>query len=227
MASLIIVGCSAHGRVVLDIFRASGFEVIAGWIDDAAHFQGTEVEGLPVLGKIADLPVLRDRLGPLQLVAAIGDNFTRAQVSRRILDQVPDCQLAVAIHPNAIVALGCVLGPGTVVAAGAIINPGVKIGEGCIINTRVSVDHDCTVEAYASLAPGAVVGGDAVIGEGAAIGIGAVVANGVKIGSQSVIGAGAVVVRSIPSDVIAYGIPARVIRSRQPDERYLTSHLSR
>ena len=225
MASLIIAGCSAHGRVVLDIFRASGCKAIAGWIDDAEHLQGTEVEGLPVLGRISDLSGLRARLGPLELLAAIGDNYTRVQVSRRILDQVPDCHLAVARHPSAIIAPGCVLGHGSVVAAGAIIGPGVKIGAGCIINTRASVDHDGIMKDFSSLAPGVVLGGDAVIGEGAAVGIGAIVANGVEIGAWSVIGAGAVVVRSIPDDVIAYGVPARVIRARQPAEPYLTAHL--
>lgn len=46
------------------------------------------------------------------------------------------------------------------------------------------------------------------------IGAGSIVTAGVRIGSGSVIGAGSVVTRDIPSQSIAAGAPARVIRSR-------------
>jgi acetyltransferase-like isoleucine patch superfamily enzyme len=36
------------------------------------------------------------------------------------------------------------------------------------------------------------------------------------------VGAGAVVVDDVPDAVVAYGAPARVVRSRDPDEPYLS-----
>ncbi len=45
------------------------------------------------------------------------------------------------------------------------------------------------------------------------IGGGAIICPGVTIGDRSVIGAGSVVTRSIPADVVAAGNPCRVIRS--------------
>jgi acetyltransferase-like isoleucine patch superfamily enzyme len=53
------------------------------------------------------------------------------------------------------------------------------------------------------------------------IGSGVIVTDGVKIGHGSVIAAGAVVTSDIPSNVIAAGIPAKVIRSiekKEPDK---------
>jgi acetyltransferase-like isoleucine patch superfamily enzyme len=50
------------------------------------------------------------------------------------------------------------------------------------------------------------------VGELAWIGVGATVSDGRAIGKRALIGAGAVVVRDIPDDVVAYGVPARVIR---------------
>lgn len=41
---------------------------------------------------------------------------------------------------------------------------------------------------------------------------------GVTIGERAVIGAGSVVTRDIPSDVIAAGNPARVIRALPPED---------
>ena len=55
---------------------------------------------------------------------------------------------------------------------------------------------------------------DITIGDGVWIGAGVIVLPGVKIGDRSVIGAGAVVTRDIPSESIAVGVPARVIKSR-------------
>ena len=51
-----------------------------------------------------------------------------------------------------------------------------------------------------------------LIGEDVWIGGGAIVCPGVKIGNRSVIGAGSVVTKDIPDDVIAAGNPCRVIK---------------
>jgi acetyltransferase-like isoleucine patch superfamily enzyme len=55
---------------------------------------------------------------------------------------------------------------------------------------------------------------DITVGDDVWIGAGVIVLPGVKIGDRCVIGAGAVVTRDIPSESIAAGVPARVIRSR-------------
>ena len=49
---------------------------------------------------------------------------------------------------------------------------------------------------------------------GVTIGAGATVIDSLTIGRNSVIGAGSVVTKDIPPDVVAYGAPARVIRKK-------------
>jgi acetyltransferase-like isoleucine patch superfamily enzyme len=56
------------------------------------------------------------------------------------------------------------------------------------------------------------------VGRGAWIGIGATIIDRVRIGEYSVVGAGAVVVSDIPAGVVAYGVPATVIREATADE---------
>ncbi len=51
-----------------------------------------------------------------------------------------------------------------------------------------------------------------VIGDDVWVGGGAIICPGVTIGSRSVIGAGSVVTRDIPDDVVAAGNPCRVLR---------------
>lgn len=61
-----------------------------------------------------------------------------------------------------------------------------------------------------------------VVGDNVWIGGGVSVLPGVTIGSNTVIGAGSVVNRDIPSDVLAAGNPCRVIRTLTEEELYGT-----
>lgn len=53
--------------------------------------------------------------------------------------------------------------------------------------------------------------GAVTIGDGAWIGARAIIMPGVTIGAGSVVGAGSLITKSIPPDVVAYGVPARVM----------------
>jgi serine O-acetyltransferase len=54
------------------------------------------------------------------------------------------------------------------------------------------------------------------IGDNVTIGSGAKVLGGIEIGNNVTIGANAVVTKSLPDNVIAAGIPARIIRTLEP-----------
>jgi len=58
-----------------------------------------------------------------------------------------------------------------------------------------------------------------VLGDNVWLGGGVIVLPGVSIGDNSVIGAGSVVTKDVPANVIAVGNPARVIRAVPDDER--------
>jgi len=60
--------------------------------------------------------------------------------------------------------------------------------------------------------------GDIVIEDNVWLGLHVCVMDGVTIGRGAIVGAGAVVTQDIPPYAIAAGVPARVIRSRQPGE---------
>ncbi len=57
------------------------------------------------------------------------------------------------------------------------------------------------------------------IGDDVWVGGGSIILPGVTIGSRTVIGAGSVVTRDIPDDVVAAGNPCRILRSLEPGER--------
>lgn len=80
----------------------------------------------------------------------------------------------------------------------------VLVASGCKILT---VNHDERPSKRGIVCPKSV-----RIKQGAWLGAGATVLPGVTIGENSIIGAGAVVTKDIPDNVIAVGFPAKVIR---------------
>lgn len=58
------------------------------------------------------------------------------------------------------------------------------------------------------------------VGNNVWIGAGATILAGVTIGDNSVIGAGSVVVKTIPDNVVAVGVPCKVIRTISQDDKY-------
>jgi sugar O-acyltransferase (sialic acid O-acetyltransferase NeuD family) len=217
---VIIVGASGQARVVIDILELAGRCAIVGLVDRRVA-PGTHVGGHPVLGTDLDLARLSDETGATHYLIAVGDNHTRGLIAARIADEQPRLRPATAIHPSAVIARSARIGEGSAVMAGSVINPGATVGCHCIVNTGATLDHDSVVGDFASLAPGVTTGGDVRIGAFAAIGIGATVSHGIEIGEQTVVGAGSTVVRSLGPGVVAWGSPARVMRTRQPGDRYL------
>lgn len=59
-----------------------------------------------------------------------------------------------------------------------------------------------------------------VIEDNVWLGAGVIVNPGVTIGRNSVIGAGSVVTKSIPANVVAAGVPCRVMRAISPQDRH-------
>ena len=88
----------------------------------------------------------------------------------------------------------------------------VRIGSGVLFGPGVQVyaaTHPLSAKERRS---GLEAGLPVAIGDEVWIGGGAIVCPGVSIGARSVIGAGSVVTRDIPEDVLAAGNPCRVIR---------------
>lgn len=217
--TVLLIGSSGHSKVVIDIFCKMGVDILG--LIDSFRQAGEQTLGFPVLGGEADIPGILTENPDLQLFVAIGDNWARQQVSSRIVANNPNVRFASAIHPGAEIGLDVEIGQGVAIMAGVTINSSTKIEDFCIINTRASVDHDNQIGKFSSLAPGVCTGGHVKIGSNTAVGIGAIVKNQINIGSDSVIGAGSVVVKDIEDQMVAYGVPARHIRRREPDEKYL------
>ncbi|MDB9476278.1 acetyltransferase [Dolichospermum circinale] len=210
MSKIVLLGSSGHALVVIDIVRQQQIYEISGLLDDVNfNLHGTYLHGLRILGGKEQLDTLKTQ-GIDTAFVAIGDCNARIKLSKWVREK--EFKLATIVHSQTVIAPDVFLGYGTLVCAGAVVNSGAKIGNNVIINTSSSVNHECVIEDGVHIGPGVHIGGRTTIKQGAWIGIGATVSDRITIGANSIIGAGAVVVRDIPPGVVAYGVPARVMR---------------
>ena len=179
---VLILGAGGHGKVVADILLKQGMSVL-GFLDDDPALWGNEQLGIPILGGIDQFA----RYSPEGLVLGIGSN----RVRQRIVTRLGGCAEPLWI------------------AANVVINADSSIGDHVIVNTGATVDHDCTLCDFCHVAPGVHLAGGVTIGTGTLMGIGSVTIPLCSIGEWSTIGAGATVIRDIPSRVTAIGTPAR------------------
>jgi sugar O-acyltransferase (sialic acid O-acetyltransferase NeuD family) len=203
----LIVGAGAQGRVIADILRARGGHDAIAFIDENESLWGAEVNGIPVLGGLAE--VLRGNVQDLAMIVALGNPMVRLRVAKRI--EEGGVALLNAIHPSAVVMPSAKIGRGDMVAANAVLNSNARIGNHVIVNTGAVVEHDCVVADLAAIGPGAHLGGRVTLGRAAFVSTGAIVVSRRSIGAESVVGAGAVVTRDLPERVLALGVPARIV----------------
>jgi sugar O-acyltransferase (sialic acid O-acetyltransferase NeuD family) len=206
MKRIVIIGAGGQGAIVADILQRSGITP-AAFVDDTPSLHGTSVLGVPVIGTSIDA-IEHDAV-----IIAVGDNHARRVITERMLTAGET--LATAIHPFASIAPSATIGEGSMISAGAIVSPRAVMGRGVLLNTKASVDHDSIVGDFAHISAGATVGAEARIGQETLIALGASVTSGRSVGARSVIGAGAVVVRDLPEDVTAFGVPARITSDRR------------
>lgn len=209
MKNIIIIGAGGHASVIIDIIesmRNAGHEVrIQGLLDDRKDI--TEFMGYKILDKINNAPLYNYK--DTEFVIAIGNNKIRKEIAKKF----NELKYFTAIHPTALIGSNVNLKTGTVVMPRAIINANTYIGSHVIINSGSIVEHDNVIDDFAHISPGTTLCGGVTVGESTHIGANSTVIPCKKIGSNSVIGAGSVVVNDIISNVVAVGIPAKIIRN--------------
>lgn len=206
MKSIIVLGASGHARVVCDMIIQQGKYNLCGLIAPA----GTGFWDLPVLGTDDALSALFERGVGQAAFVAVGAN----QLRERLFHQL-ECigyELPNIIHKNAELSSKAVFGRGICISAGVIVNAGAQIGNGCILNTNCSIDHDDVINDFCHVAPGSTLCGNVKVGSVSFLGAGCRVIDGIHIGSRVTVGAGATVIRDLPDNCTAVGVPAQIIK---------------
>lgn len=224
MDRIVVIGASGHAKVITDIIEENGQNEIFGFIDSFKKI-GTKILGYEVIGDERQIPYLIKKEGITKGIIAIGDNWLRKEMFKKIKAISHNFEYVSAIHPSAIISNYSTIGRGVAIMAGAVINAEARVEDFSIVNTKASLGHESILKKYGSLSSGVIVGGSVHIGPFTAISIGATIINNISIGKHSVIGAGAVVTKNIGNFQVVYGIPAKFVHNRKKGENYLRSNV--
>ena len=129
------------------------------------------------------------------------------------------------------------------VMEGAEVGSDTMIGQGVFVADTAIVGQRCKIENHTNISRGVVIGDEVYVGAGvqfcnsshptayaedklyeitvgdrASIGSNVCLVGEIEIGEGAVVGAGAVVLQSVPSGVVAVGVPSHVVQSPEWDE---------
>lgn len=145
-----------------------------------------------------------------EFIIATGEPVLRRRIAERL--QRHNCSFATVCHPAIDPSPWNHLAPGVFLAEGVLLSDNITIGMNACVNANATIGHDVFLEAYTVVSPGTIISGHVTIGEGAYIGTGSVIRDEVTIGKNCIIGMGSLVTKSIPDNMVAYGVPCKVVR---------------
>lgn len=219
LQKLVFAGAGAYPETyyIIDAIneKSPAYDVI-GILDDSDDMAGKEVNGVPVIGKLADAASLD---ADVKFVFGIGshrNHFKRPDILAKM--GVPDERFETIIHPLADVFKTSSIGPG------------------CIVHPRVVIGQEVVMEGFNVVFPNTVVASrnklgkfslltalvsltDRVqIGPCAFIGTFTCIAEGVKIGAGARVSMGSAVFKNIPEGAIVFGNPLKFIGKNEIPE---------
>lgn len=212
MKEIYVLGVGGSTPVFMDFAEACGYK-IAGLYHYNSDRTGEHEHGHPILGSFDDL-YQSDIKGKMFLLSQ-GDMKIREEVTNKILKLggvVPTL-----IHPTAIVSkYAKVSEEGVAIGANCIVQADAEIKSNAVLWDMALVCHQTTIGNYCFVGPKALVGAHIEVKDFAFIGQDALLVSGKvgTMGANSLLGAGAVLTKGLPANVVAVGNPARVIKKR-------------
>jgi acetyltransferase-like isoleucine patch superfamily enzyme len=137
---------------------------------------------------------------------------------------------------NVLIREKTTVGDGSRIGTNAVTDGNVWIGANCNIQTGVYLPPGTSLGSNIFMGPYVTVTNDryppspkvsgVTISDGVAIGSRATLIAGVKIGKGAIVGAGAVVTKDIPDNIVVLGVPARRVMSREDYDQKQRSFLA-
>ena len=119
------------------------------------------------------------------------------------------------IHPSVQIGFPYVtLGEGNIICGNNILTVNIDLGDFVTLNLGCTVGHDTKIGDYSAFMPGCDIAGEVVIQPLVYGGLGTKIINLINVGTNVTLGAGTVVVKDIPDNTLAVGVPAKVIKTK-------------
>lgn len=148
-----------------------------------------------------------------QLIIGVGEPSTRAFLFEKVLR----CGYSFAsiIHSSVIISPTSKIGNGTYIGPLSFISSDTSVGHNVIIQPHAMIGHDVSIGDSSVISTNVVLAGNCMVGARTFVALNVSVEQKIKIGDDSIIGMASCVNKDIPSEVIAMGYPARVLKKNE------------
>lgn len=213
MKDIVILGIGGCGREVLWLLEDNNEALpveeqwnILGFVEPHPE-EGQRVSGYPVM---SDEWLFQQK--GLAVACGLGEARIREKVITKLKTRNPTLQFPNLISRRAHYSKRIEMGEGCIICAGCVLTCDITLGNFVTVNTSSVITHDCCVDDFVQINPSSNLSGGVRIGRGSQLGTGVKIIPKITIGAHTVVGAGAVVIRDLPSDCTAVGCPAQVIK---------------
>ena len=208
---MVVIGAKGFAKEILEILFRNGIDEELYFYDDITADKKQLLFGkYKILNSESEIKQVFENVGP-SFVLGVGNPKLRYSLYKKFC--ALGGELISTISDNAVIGnFDVKIGSGSNILSGVQISNDVVIGMGVILYYNSIITHDVKIGDFAEISPGAILLGRCSIGRFTHVGAGAVIFPDVKIGENVTIGAGAVLRNNVPSDCIAVGIPAKVIK---------------
>jgi len=214
MEKIVIIGSGGLAREVRYLIEAINTE------NASYEFIGYLVSDLKKLGiydskdkVIGNFSWLDKQSEPINIAIGIGDPNSRLNVVNNLLNNYSNLIFPSLIHPSVIYDKNLVtIEQGVIICASTVLTVNIVLKEFSFINLCCTVGHEAVIGRYSVLNPTVNISGGVNIGDFVSVGTGSQILQYISVGNNSVIGAGACVTKQLSSNVVAVGVPAKVIK---------------
>lgn len=207
----IIIGAGTYGEVYLAYLQEAGINIV-GFLDDNKGLHGKFVKGIPVLGGIDLLGILKENYNVEAVYCPIGNNKLRVEV----LSMADKLGYAIPnfIHESVLISPNTKIGEkGVYILPRTVIMPHTTLDNYVMISVGANIIHHTHLCEGVFVSNGVNVGASLKVEKYAYLGMGSTIMTGVKtLGEDCLIGAGAVVIKDVPDKAVMAGVPAKVLR---------------
>ncbi|MGI6226031.1 MAG: acetyltransferase [Peptococcales bacterium] len=148
-----------------------------------------------------------------RVIIAIGEPSVRAILYERVKNN--GYNVTSIIHSTAILSSTSIIGEGTYIGPYSFVSSDASVGKNIIIQPHAMIGHDVSIGDSSVISTNVVLAGNCSIGTRSFIALNVSVEQKIHVGDDTIIGMASCVNRDIPSDVIAMGYPARVLKKNE------------
>lgn len=206
-SKIVIVGAGGHSKVIVDCVHSTPDNRVIAILDNLY----TEVfhENGIIKGPIHTVYELLEQKN-VRVIIGIGSNKIRKEIVDKL--NLPNESYATVIHASAIISPNATIDVGTVVMPLVVVNTHASIGMHVILNSTAVIEHNSLVRDFVHISPGAILTGGTEVGIGTHIGTASSIIPSIKVGEWSTVGAGSVVISNLESNIVAAGVPAKIMK---------------